>query len=445
MAVTKVKAIRHSLEKTIAYAANEKKTALEGVIEYAADPDKTEQHIYETAINCKSVETAYDEMLDTKRRFGKEGKVLAYHYIQSFNEGEVTPELAHRIGVEFARECFGDRFEVVIGTHLNTDNLHNHIIVNSVSFTDGGKFRSTPKSYFKIIQKVSDRLCREHQLDVIDNPKGKGMHYAEWKAMNEGKPTIRGMIRDDIDDIISVSKSYIHFWELMRKNGYSVKRGPNVKHTAIKPPFSERYMRLRSLGEQYTEDSIRERVMAARNGIKPLTPKKQYNWDKVDVRKYKRTKLKGFKALYFHYLYLFKKIRKKQTPKKVSAFMREEIVKFERYKAQFQFLYDNNIENTAQLSAHRAVCEGRITELTRERRSLYKERDDADEKDKEEITKKISSVNDELKGLRQAVRMCQEIHEDAERIQERQEQAKNISKNERIKEAKAHERKWRSR
>ena len=196
MAVTKVKAIRHSLEKTIAYAANEKKTALEGVIEYAADPDKTEQHIYETAINCRSVETAYDEMLDTKRRFGKEDKVLAYHYIQSFNEGEVTPEMAHRIGVEFARECFGDRFEVVIGTHLNTDNLHNHIVVNSVSFTDGGKFRSTPKSYFKIIQKVSDRLCREHQLAVIDNPKGKGMHYAEWKAMKEGKPTIRGMIRD---------------------------------------------------------------------------------------------------------------------------------------------------------------------------------------------------------------------------------------------------------
>ena len=444
MAIVKVLAIRHNLKQSINYAANEKKTALETVIGYAADGNKTERHVYETAINCKSVEDAYSEMADTKRKYGKEDKVLAYHYIQSFAAGEVTPELAHRIGVEFARKCFGDRFEVVIGTHLNTDNIHNHIIVNSVSFTDGGKLRSTPESYYRDIRAISDRLCCENNLGIVE-PRGRGKHYTEWTAERDGKPTVRGQIRDDIDDIITVSKSYVHFWELMRKNGYSVKRGPNIKHTAIKPPYAERYIRLRSLGEEYTEDTIRERVMAARNGIKPFTQKKQYNWDKSDVRKYKRTKLKGFKALYFHYLYLFKKIRKKQTPKKVSAFLRDELIKFERYKAQFQFLYDNNIENTEQLSAHRAVCEDRISELMRERKSLYKEREDADEKDKEEITQKISSVNDELKGLRKAVRMCQAIHEDAERIQARQEQAKNISKNERVKEAKAHERKWRGR
>ena len=111
MAIVKVLAIRHNLKQSINYAANEKKTALETVIGYAADGNKTERHIYETAINCKSVEDAYSEMADTKRKYGKEDKVLAYHYIQSFAAGEVTPELAHRIGVEFARKCFGDRFE----------------------------------------------------------------------------------------------------------------------------------------------------------------------------------------------------------------------------------------------------------------------------------------------------------------------------------------------
>ena len=100
-------------------------------------------------------------MVATKKKYSKEGKVLAYHYIESFKPGEVTPELAHKIGVEFAQECFGDRFEVVIGTHLDRHHLHNHIVVNSVSFVDGGKLRSTPKSYYNEIRKVSERLCRE--------------------------------------------------------------------------------------------------------------------------------------------------------------------------------------------------------------------------------------------------------------------------------------------
>ena len=126
------------------------------------------------AINCSSVETAYKEMMATKKKYGKEDKVLAYHYIESFKPGEVTPELAHKIGVEFAQECFGDRFEVVIGTHLDRHHIHNHIVVNSVSFVDGGKFRSTPKSYYNEIRKVSDRLCREYGLSVIDDPQHRG-------------------------------------------------------------------------------------------------------------------------------------------------------------------------------------------------------------------------------------------------------------------------------
>lgn len=171
MAIVKVYAVRNKLKRLVDYAANEEKTSLDKIISYAANPDKTEQRLFEAAINCSSVENAYKEMAATKKKYGKEGKVLAYHYIESFKPGEVTPELAHRIGVEFARKCFGDRFEVVVGTHLDRHHIHNHIVVNSVSFVDGGKFRSTPKSYYNEIRKVSDELCREYGLSVIDVPK----------------------------------------------------------------------------------------------------------------------------------------------------------------------------------------------------------------------------------------------------------------------------------
>ena len=142
--------------------------------------------------------------------------MLAYHYIESFKPGEVTPELAHRIGVEFASKCFGDRFEVVVGTHLDRHHIHNHIVVNSVSFVDGGKFRSTPKSYYNEIRKASDELCKEHGLSVIDAPKHKGMHYAEWKALNEGKPIIRKQVKEELDEVIKSSPTMSMFWKELK-------------------------------------------------------------------------------------------------------------------------------------------------------------------------------------------------------------------------------------
>lgn len=128
MAVTKVFAIRVRLDSRLAYIINEEKTDLDRLINYAVDEDKTVKRLFQTAINCASAETAYHEMVTTKRRWNKEGGVLGYHFIQSFAPGEVTPEEAHRIGIEFARRCFGDRFEAVIGTHLDRAHLHNHII-----------------------------------------------------------------------------------------------------------------------------------------------------------------------------------------------------------------------------------------------------------------------------------------------------------------------------
>ena len=178
MAITKVFAIRSRFEKTVQYAANEEKTSLSGMIEYAVNPDKTEKRLFESCLNCESVENASRDMERTKRRYNKTGGIQGYHIIQSFQPGELTPEQTHAIGVEFARRLFGDRFEVVVGTHLDKHHLHNHIAVNSVSFLDGRKLRCNMKTYFHEIQKVSDDLCREYGLSVIE-PKGKGKSHQE--------------------------------------------------------------------------------------------------------------------------------------------------------------------------------------------------------------------------------------------------------------------------
>lgn len=449
MAVVKVYAVRSKLKRAVEYAANEDKTSLDNIIEYAANPDKAEQRVFETAINCSSVETAYKEMVATKQKYGKEGKVLAYHYIESFKPGEVTPELAHKIGVEFAQKCFGDRFEVVIGTHLDRHHIHNHIVVNSVSFVDGGKFRSTPKSYYNEIRKISDELCRKYELSVIEEPQHKGMHYAEWKAINEGKPTIRGQVREELDEIIKASPTMQVLWRELKRRGYVVhRRGENIKYTSIIPPFGKRPVRLDKLGTDYSEEAIKQRIIAQQNGIYIMQPsqfKKVYKV-KGNIRTAPRKKLKGFQALYFHYLYLFKKIRKRRTPQRVSFFMREELIKLERYQKQFRFLYDNSIETAEQLKQYQSAQEERINDLVEQRKKLYNERNNEDEQGKEEITQQVTAINFILKKCRADVRMCKEIFTDTEKLEEKYRQAQALQE-EAIKETEVskHEHKRRSR
>ena len=172
MAITKIIAIRDRLDKRIDYAVNGEKTTLDAGITYATNPEKTEQHFFTSALNCESCETAYAEMQATKQRFGKLGGVVGYHFIQSFAPGEVTPEQAHAIGVAFAQRLFGDRYEVVVGTHLDKAHLHNHVVVNSVSFVDGKKYHSSPGNYYFDVRGVSDALCRENDLSTIA-PQGR--------------------------------------------------------------------------------------------------------------------------------------------------------------------------------------------------------------------------------------------------------------------------------
>ena len=327
MAATRIWSIKGRLDSVINYVTNPEKTdggrytdtelqALTDVIDYAEDEAKTHNKVYVSGINL-SPNIARDQMVMTKLQFGKTDKILAYHGYQSFLPGEVTPDIAHEIGVKLAERLWGDRFQVLVTTHLDHEHIHNHFCLNSVSFVDGKKFRGGSKAYW-VMRAESDKICTEYGLSVIENP-GKGKNYAEWKAEQEGRPTIRGQIKDELDEIIKASYTYKDFWRILKQRGYEVKC--DVKYVALKPAYSQRYIRLKSLGENYSEESIQRRIAMARNGIRVLDkPTPDYNaW----LNKYEPTKLHGFKALYFHYLYLFGKIRKKETPQRISFYMRE--------------------------------------------------------------------------------------------------------------------------
>lgn len=413
MAATRIWSIKGRLDSVINYVTNPEKTdgsrytdtelqALTDVIDYAEDGAKTHNKVYVSGINL-SPNIARDQMVMTKLQFGKTDKILAYHGYQSFLPGEVTPDMAHEIGIKLAERLWGDRFQVLVTTHLDHEHIHNHFCLNSVSFVDGKKFRGGSKAYW-VMRAESDKICAECGLSVIENP-GKGKSYAEWKAEQEGRPTIRGQIKDELDEIIKVSYTYKDFCRILKQRGYEVKR--DVKYVALKPAYSQRYIRLKSLGENYSEESIQRRIAMARNGIRALDkPAPDYNeW----MKKYEPTKLHGFKALYFHYLYLFGKIRKKETPQRVSFYMREEFIKFDRYQKQFHFLIDKDIETAEQLQTFKENAENKISELTLKRSRLYS---------KPDTKLEIKEINNELCELRKDVRICNNIFEDAEHIRE---------------------------
>lgn len=304
MAYDKIIPIRARLDHTVNYILDHAKTSLAATLDYIGDNAKNTlgQEVLETAINCQ-LETVFQDMLATKRRWDKTGGVQGYHLIHSFAPGEVTPLEAHELGVEFATRLLGDRYEAVVSTHLDHDHLHCHILFNSVSFMDGRKFQNTFRDYFRDIRGVSNAISAERGLSVIQ-PESRGKDYSEWQAEKSGKATLRGLVRRDIDAAIARAFTYQTFWEQLEKLGYAVKRGPSVKHTAVRPPGGVRFIRLSSLGDGYTEEAIRGPVGPGPERTRPSVIQKpsiarkqrRYTLQGGQVPRRPRRKLRGFRA-----------------------------------------------------------------------------------------------------------------------------------------------------
>ena len=275
MAVTSIWPIHGRVDKVIDYVRNPEKTteaglpelaslhAVEDVVEYAADEMKTERRSYVSCLNCRE-DTAAAQFMETKRLWGKPGGRVCYHGYQSFKADEVTAETAHEIGVRLAEELWGGRFEVVVATHCNTGHYHNHFVINSVSWVDGKKFYNSPADYARM-REVSDRLCREYAISVIQDPGRQTKNYAEWQAERSGRPTHRGSIRADIDRAIRAATTEREFLRVMGEMGYQIKvhgrDGKPLKYPALKPPDAKGYFRFHKLGEGYTLEEIRARIL----------------------------------------------------------------------------------------------------------------------------------------------------------------------------------------
>lgn len=420
MAYDKIIPIKGRLDHCVNYVLNPDKTDLGRVLDYIGNGEKTitpdGRAVLETAINCQ-LETAYQEMQATKRRWNKKGGVLGYHLIHSYAPGEVTPEQAHTLGVEFARQLLGDRYEVVISTHLDHDHLHNHVLFNSVSCIDGKKYRDNFKAYFGDIRGASNEVSRRHGLSVIE-PEGKGKSYAEWDAHQKGKATIRDLIRQDIDAIIDQSFTYATFLAALRKNGYEIKSGPNVKHTAVKAPGGSRFIRLSSLGENYTEDAIKRRLSEVRSAPAPVQEqtlpisRRKYYTRQGRVYKWKR-KPRGFRALYVYYLYSLGYRKPGPKRKYIPIAVRQEVTRLHRYQAQYRLMQEYRIDTDDQLSMLSGAFQSDIDALTECRRSLYKE-----QRKGGNVSEQIDSINTELRQLRRKLQTCTQIQEDIPKIRE---------------------------
>lgn len=424
MAYTKIFAIRRRLDRTVAYAVQPEKTEMENKIAYAIDEEKTRQPAFTTALNCESVETAYQKMAATKERWDKTDGVLGYHLIQSFAPGEVTPEQAHAIGVEFAKRMFGERYEVVIGTHLDQAHTHNHIVINAVSFQDGKRYHSSPESYYGEIRAASDALCREHQLSVI-TPQEHGKAYAEWKAEKAGKPTLRSMIRADIDSVIENAYSFETFLLLLEKRGYRVVNSSKRKYITVKPPGAKRAFRLDSLGAGYTEAEIQKKIKENRQKPIPLgtmqAKKKRYYRIRGKLPKKPRKKITGFLALYFRYVYFLRANRGKPM---ISAGIKGEVLKLERYQRQFQYLLENNIQTNEQLEEAMKGLEREIVQLEEKRTPLYRKKKAAKEPNEaQQLSQDIGQYTDTLREKRKELNFCRKIYESIPYVIEQYQQA----------------------
>lgn len=432
MAVTSIWPITGNPDGVIEYAINPEKTseasreetaalhAIDNVVEYTADDLKTEKRMYVSGVNCQ-IPYAKEQFMETKCRFGKLGGRTCYHGYQSFRAGEVDADTAHRIGVALAKELWGDRFEVVVATHLNTDHYHNHFVINSVSRVDGRKFSNRKPDYARM-REVSDRLCKEHQLSVIKNPGGKGKSYAEWSAEKNGKPTYRGMVKADIDRAILAATTMRDFYRVMEQMGYTFKRykknGQPLAHPVAIPPGGGNGVRMDRLGEEYTFDGITQRILRNMRKRIPFPEAENRRLGRYRYRgNFKKSRnATGLRALYFYYCYRLKIIVKHPaSTKKVLGVLREDILKLDQRIAETRFLGKYKIETAEELTGRKQYADNQIQVLTDQRKELRNALKRITRKgDAEEITatkEKISALTDELIKLRKEVKLCDSILE----------------------------------
>lgn len=434
MATTRIWKIVKRLDHVVDYATDKNKTRniefkndnrnfqmivndLNDVIDYAMNPDKTEQQFYVSGINCQA-NSAYEEMKNVKAFFHKEDKILGFHAYQSFKE-KVSPELAHKIGLELAKEIWGDRFQVIVTTHLNTEHTHNHFVINSVSFVDGLKYYDNHTTYSRI-RHVSDELCKEYGLNVLTEKATKAnLKYDNFYKKSLYNDNYSNTAKKEIDLAIRQAYSYDDFLYLMKKLDYEITI--RAGKMSIRKNNYKRNIRIeRRFGENYTIDNIKRRIIEEQAVRVPFVENIYERKVKFPfAQRHKKAKAKGFIALYYHYCYLLKVFPNNVPQQRLPASIRADVAQMEELSNQAKLLVTHNIKTLDDLLNYKEEITYEINELLNNRERLWAIRKmSKNEAEMRNYAEQISDLTKDINKFRKEVEQCEEIKVRSQKIDE---------------------------
>ena len=416
-----------NLKATLDYADNPDKTTapeyldedLYAALRYAENDDKTDRKMFVGGINC-SAQNAYAEMIAVQRRFGLRGKVVGYHGIQSFREGEVTPEQAFAIGKETARRMWGERYQVLVTVHLNTDNIHCHFVVNPVSFKDGAKFKNKIGDH-KELRKISDEICREHELSVLENSdfysKGKKKEYWVHKA---GKKTHRDYLREDVEYCLSFATSPREFESQLYALGYTL----DPVRFSVKAKHWERAVRLSGIG--FSKDRVNEQLRQnAENRYRlftleyrpPYKPKKFPLEDELrklgfSIEHSYDTATVLVDALFYLIITVIQIVAELADAMLLSPDLRAAEKDLKELVADYHFLQEHGIHTTADLQANIERSKSELSALERERSDISNRiRRPKSPEEQAQSKERRKAVSRQMKPVRERLRRAERILE----------------------------------
>ncbi len=415
MATTSIWSIKNNLKQSINYIINPEKTlnkdyGNEELYSYLEEPIKDynfkqEKICYVSCLNCDE-DNPYDDMEFTKERFRKKDGVLAYHGYQSFKEGEVTPDIAHEIGVKFAEEMFKD-YEVVVATHQNTNHIHNHFIINSVSFKSGKKYNNNLTNISKI-RHISDSLCSEYGLSVLDEDRFYKRTYTKSISNDEYYKTLK----EDLDNVISYSLTLKQLFERMRSLGYKVYSRNDIITIYRDGEYKVRIENV--FGEEYSKERLKQRLYLSKQIVfKPMS-------QKSIIEEYSKTNKphKGIYGLYLYYCYLLGVFPKNHPKQYLPYSIRKEVYKLEQISQQVRFMHEKNIVTKEDLDNYSKNNSDELSELKGKRENLWRRYHRAKTEDKQaQILAEINDIQPKIKELYKYDKYCKEITKRAEGIQ----------------------------
>ena len=361
-------------------------------LDYVMNPEKTQDGRLVGAINCQA-DAAFEQMKETKRKFGKVDKRQGYHIILSFKENEVNPDTAFEITQRFVEEYLGNSYEAVYVVHDNTEHVHSHIVFNSVSFVDGKKYRYEKGDWAKYIQPITNRLCEEYGLSIIDVDDGskEKQHesYKDWSEYREGSFVWADMIKRDLDACILQAGDYQQFLDLLSDKGYTIKQG---KYLAVKPLGMTRFRRCKTLGDMYSDEAIRERISnedisfyrEKQEEIKPVLIK-------CKVKRYRKAKMSGLQKQYYAKLYRIGKLKKR--PYSQVWKYKDDIRRMHKLQEEYLFLVNHDINSVEELVSVVSSLTDKRKEVSAEKSRIYKAR---------ERNRELFDTADEMQELKPA-------------------------------------------